>query len=111
MIDVLGGVSRDEIEPDAESWQWAESIAPTPDMDGKPAAELIAWVARETGRQLRYTSEIAERRAATVILHGNIRHLAPLAALEAMLATTDLEYTLRGDTMEIDTRDTLPPDP
>ncbi len=111
MIDLLGGVSRDQIAPDSDAWQWAESIAPAPDMDGKPAAELIAWVARETGRQLRYTSEIAEQRAATVILHGNIRHLAPLAALEAMLATTDLEYALRGDTMEIRTRDTLPPDP
>ena len=110
-IDVLGGVSRDDIEPDADAWQWAEAIAPTPDMDGKPAAELIAWVARETGRQLRYASVIAEQRAETVILHGNVRHLAPLAALEAMLATTDLEYALRGDTMEIRTRDTLPLNP
>lgn len=110
-IDVLGGISRDVIAPDDEAWQWAESIAPTPDMDGKPAAELIAWVARETGRELRYVSPNVEQRASSVILHGNIRNLAPLAALEAMLATTDLEYVLRGDTMEIRTRDTLPLDP
>jgi ferric-dicitrate binding protein FerR (iron transport regulator) len=110
-IDVLGGVSRDVIAPDAEAWQWAESVAPTPDMDGKPAAELIAWVARETGRRLRYVSPHAEQRAATVILHGNIRNLAPLAALEAMLATTDLEYAVQGDTMEIRTRDIPSPEP
>jgi len=110
-IDVLGGVSRDVIEPDDEAWQWAESIAPTPDMDGKPAAELIAWAAREAGRELRYVSPNVEQRASSVILHGNIRNLAPLAALEAMLATTDLEYVLRGDTMEIRTRDTPPLDP
>jgi len=53
---------------------------------------------------LRYESAAVEARAATVILHGNIRHLAPLAALEVMLATTDLEYTLAGDTMEIRAR-------
>ncbi len=105
------GVSRGEIEPDSEAWQWAESIAPTPDMDGRPAAELIAWVARETGRQVRYASATAEQRAASVILHGNIRHLGPLAALEAMLATTDLEFALRGDTMEIRTREMPSPDP
>jgi hypothetical protein len=39
-----------------------------------------------------------------VILHGNIRDLAPLEALDAMLATTDLEYTVDGHTMEIRTR-------
>jgi len=110
-IDAQGGISRDAIEPDAAAWQWAETIAPAPDMDGKPAAELIAWVARETGRELRYVSPNAEQRASNVILHGNIRNLTPLAALEAMLATTDLEYALRGDTMEIRTRDTPPLDP
>ncbi len=110
-IDDLGSVSREAIATDSPAWQWAESIAPTPDMDGKPATMLISWVARETGRRLRYESPIVEQRAATVILHGNIRHLAPLAALEAMLATTDLEYVLQGDTMEIRTRDPIPPEP
>jgi len=111
MIDVLGTVSRDSIAPDADAWQWAESIAPMPDMDGRPAADLIAWVARETGRQLRYASTTAEQRATTVILHGNVRHLAPLAALEAMLATTDLVFILRNDSMVIRTRETSPLDP
>ncbi len=110
-IDVFGGVTRDFIAADSEEWQWAETIAPTPDMDGKPAAELITWVARETGHRLRYVSPVVEQRAASVILHGNIRNLAPLPALEAMLATTDLEYALKGDTIEIRTRDTPPLDP
>ncbi len=110
-IDSLGGVSREAISPDAPAWQWAESIAPVPDMDGKPASTLISWVARETGRELRYESPLVERRAARVILHGNIRHLPPLAALEAMLATTDLEYVLQGDTMEIRSRSANTPEP
>ncbi len=103
-IDVMGRIERAPIAADATSWQWAESLAPTPDIDGKPASELIAWVARETGRQLRYESPLVEQQASSAILHGNIQHLTPLAALEAMLATTDLEYVLEGDTMEIRTR-------
>ena len=75
-----------------------------PNLDGRPATQLISWVARETGRRLRYESPAVEERAATVILHGNIHHLPPLAALEAMLATTDLEYVLEGDTLEIRAR-------
>jgi ferric-dicitrate binding protein FerR (iron transport regulator) len=103
-IDVLGGVTRSTIATTDPAWQWAETMAPAPEIDGRPATELLAWVARETGRRLLYQSPIVEQRAATVILHGNIRHLAPLAALDAMLATTDLEYVIDGDTMEIRAR-------
>jgi ferric-dicitrate binding protein FerR (iron transport regulator) len=108
-IDGLGAVSRTAIAPEDPAWQWAESIAPMPDMDGKPAAALIAWVARETGRQLHYESPLVEQRATAVILHGDIRHLAPIEALEAMLATTDLVVELRGDTMEVRARSHEPP--
>jgi hypothetical protein len=106
-IDVLGGVTRSPIAATDMAWQWAETIAPAPDIDGQPASVLLAWVARETGRRLHYESTVVEARAAAVILHGNIRHLAPLAALDVMLATTDLEYALVGDTMEIRTRTEL----
>lgn len=100
-IDVLGGVTRSLIAATDMAWQWTETMATAPDIDGQPATVLLAWVARETGRQLHYESAAVETRAAAVILHGNIRHLAPLAALDIMLATTDLEYALVGDTMEI----------
>lgn len=110
-IDAFGRARRAAIAADAAEWQWAEALAPTPDMDGKPATRLIVWVARETGHRLRYESPRIEQRASTVILHGNIRHLAPLAALDAMLATTDLVYVLRGDTMEIRARETTSPEP
>jgi hypothetical protein len=106
-INVLGDVSRSSIATTDVAWQWSETLAPAPDIDGKPAAVLLDWVARETGRRLHYESAIVETRAATVILHGNIRQLAPLAALDVMLATTDLEYSLVGDTMEVRTRTEL----
>lgn len=106
-IDVLGSVSRSSIAATDTAWQWAETIAPAPDIDGQPASVLLAWVARQTGRRLHYESPVVEARAATVILHGNIWHMAPLAALDVMLATTDLEYTLVGDTMEVRTRTEL----
>ena len=82
-----------------------------PDMDGKPASALISWVARETGRKLAYESPLVEQRATAAILHGDIRHLPPMAALEAMLATTDLFVELKGDTMEIRSRSIEPPSP
>jgi ferric-dicitrate binding protein FerR (iron transport regulator) len=103
-VDGLGGVTRASISPTDPAWHWAQALASMPDMDGKPASALIAWVARETGRRLSYESPVVEQRAAAVILHGDIRHLAPLEALEAMLATTDLWVELSGDTMEVRSR-------
>jgi len=110
-IDGFGSVSRARIPPDDPAWHWAEAIAPMPDMDGRPAATLIAWVARETGRRIVYESPEVEQRAADVILHGDIRHLPPVTALEAMLATTDLTVLLDGDTMEVRSRSPAPPVP
>ncbi len=103
-VDLLGGVTRSMIAAADPAWHWAEALAPAPDVDGKPASTLLDWVARETGHRLRYESPVVEQRAAAVILHGNIRHLPPLAALDAMLATTDLEYAMVGDTMEVRAR-------
>jgi hypothetical protein len=106
-LDPQGTVTRSSIAATDAAWQWAEAVAPAPDLDGRPASVLFAWVARETGRQLHYQSTAVESRAANVILHGNISHLAPLTALDVMLATTDLEYTLVGDTMEVRIRTEL----
>jgi ferric-dicitrate binding protein FerR (iron transport regulator) len=78
-------------------WQWVETLAPVPDLDNRPVSELLEWVARETGRDVRYADGEVARRAATTILHGDMRHLAPLEALDVMLATTELEYVAEAD--------------
>lgn len=96
-IDAGGALWRTRISRDDSEWQWVESVAPAPDIDEQPVSVLLAWVARETGRAIRFEKPEVERRANTTILHGNIRHLAPLEALSVMLATTDLEYALLDD--------------
>jgi ferric-dicitrate binding protein FerR (iron transport regulator) len=78
-------------------WRWVETVAAAPDLNDRPVAELLDWVARETGREIRYADSEVERRAATTVLHGSIRHLAPLEALDVMLATTQLEYVALPD--------------
>lgn len=97
MIDSFGSVRRARIARDDPEWQWAESVAPTPALDERPVSALLEWVGRETGRAIRYEQPILELKAETTILHGSIRNLEPINALEVMLATTDFEYTLLDD--------------
>ena len=87
-----GAVARTSIAPTDAEWRWIESLATAPDINDRPVIELLDWVARETGRTIRFQDPEIERRAAATILHGSIRHLAPLDALSVMLATTDLDY-------------------
>lgn len=96
-IHAGGSIERARIPPQDAEWQWVESVAPAPAIDDQPVTVLLAWVSRETGRPIRFETSEVERRAARTILHGNIRHLAPLEALSIMLATTDLEHALLDD--------------
>lgn len=96
-IDAGGGIERARIPAQDPEWQWVQSVAPEPNIDDQPVTVLLAWVSRETGRPIRFETPDIERRAARTILHGNIRHLAPLEALSIMLETTDLEHALLDD--------------
>ena len=96
-IDRDGRVSIASIAADDPDWRWVQSLASAPEIDDRPLAVLVAWVARETGMTVRYATPAIERKATTTILHGSIRNLEPLEALAVMLATTDLRHEVRPD--------------
>jgi ferric-dicitrate binding protein FerR (iron transport regulator) len=96
-IDASGDVSVGSIRPDDPAWAWVQALATAPDIDRQPLTVLLAWVSRETGASIRYATPAVERKAATTILHGSIRHLTPLEALSVMLATTDLRHEVLTD--------------
>jgi ferric-dicitrate binding protein FerR (iron transport regulator) len=84
-----GKVERSTIAADDPEWQWAEALAPAPGIEGEPLALLLDWVSRETGRELVFASPIIELNSKQTIMHGSVDNLAPLAALNVVLATTD----------------------
>ena len=97
-----GEYERAALAPEHPDWAWAEALAPAPTIDGRPVSFLLEWVARETGRRVQYRDDTTAMAASSTVLHGKVGHLTPLAALDVMLATTDLAYTLRGDgTIEV----------
>jgi ferric-dicitrate binding protein FerR (iron transport regulator) len=89
-----GDAERRFFATDDPAWRWVERLAPMPQFDDRSARALFEWAAREMGRELVYSNSAVEQRARTVILHGEPGPLAPSAALEVMLATTDLEVDL-----------------
>jgi len=92
-----GTLERDYVSPFDPDWAWVETLADTPQVEGQSLLLFLDWVARETGRPLRFDAPVTETRARTVILHGNADGLTPMQALDVMLSTTDFDYRLRGD--------------
>ena len=96
-LDSAGGVERSPFAPDDPAWSWAIALADVPPIDGRPLTELLDWVARETRHELRFADTDTENQAENVILRGSLANATPLEALEAALATTDLEHVVQED--------------
>lgn len=94
---------RDAIATFGGEWAWAERLAPPFDIDGRTVEDFLAWFAAQTGRTLVFATPGAERLASETTLRGSI-DLEPLQKLSAVLATTELTYTLEGDRVVIDVR-------
>jgi ferric-dicitrate binding protein FerR (iron transport regulator) len=97
VVDERGDVRRTRISASHADWAWAQALATSPDLDGQPLIQFLTWVARETGRTLRFEEPGLELQAREVVLHGKTRGLSPLEALDLMLLTTDFEYVLQTD--------------
>lgn len=98
-----GRVERGSLAAHDAAWRWAESAAPAFAIDGRTLDEFLAWAARETGRRLVYASTDAAQQAEQTVLKGSIEGIAPLQAIDAVLATTPaLEARVAGGQLRIE---------
>lgn len=96
-LNSVGGVELSPIPAHDPEWSWVIALADVPPIDGRPLMELLDWVARETGHELRFADPGAENQARNVTLRGSLQNATPLEALEAALATTDLDHLVQDD--------------
>lgn len=98
---VSAAVARVEIPVTGETWDWATELAPAFKMDGRTAAECIAWVCREKGWTLVYADARAETAARNAILRGELNDASPEATLEAVLAISNLAATTKDGVLTV----------
>jgi ferric-dicitrate binding protein FerR (iron transport regulator) len=89
-----GEVSRRVITPSDAAWDWIAATTPDFEVANRPLQEFLAWVARESGRELVLADEATHRQVATIRMHGSVNGLTPLQALSAVMAATSLRYEL-----------------
>lgn len=96
-----GRLSRRTISADSPAFDWAQSIAPTWELDGSRLSDFLAWVARESGRQLLYADAALAGEAPDVILRGDVDGLRPVEALEVILPAVGLAYRMEAGALVV----------
>jgi len=91
-----GNLTRGTIDRRDPRWNWIADVTPPFAIEDRRLAEFLAWVCRETGRELAFASPEAEAAAAAIVLRGSVAGLSPDEALAAVMATTNLTYREDG---------------
>jgi len=76
-------------------WEWSAGIAPALDIENRPLAEFVTWMARENGWQVRYGDEALQQRAFGIRLHGSLDRLDRDAMLERVALVTGVQMRAR----------------
>lgn len=95
------GAQFGSIDITGPEWNWATALAPEFDIENSSLLEFLRWVERETGMELKIDSEAIRVETRRSRLHGSIAGMAPLDALEAVLATTKFTYSVDGGSIVI----------
>jgi ferric-dicitrate binding protein FerR (iron transport regulator) len=101
LIDRNQNVTRQSIDSSGANWAWTETMAPEVDIENRPLGDFLDWVARETGRKLVLADDATRHQVATIRMHGNVHGLAPLDALQVVMASTSLRLELPAGVIRV----------
>lgn len=104
-LDPAGRVHRGQVRPWGGHWDWVDALAPGFELDGRTVHEFVAWVAAETGREARYASDRAYTVSERARLRGQVTG-APLDALHAVLAASELQAVIEQGVITVSLRST-----
>jgi ferric-dicitrate binding protein FerR (iron transport regulator) len=104
IVQQIGTVVRQTVPTYGPDWAWVEAIAPDFDIEDRPLADFLIWVARETGRHIDFADEHSREVASRTRLHGSVHGLAPLEALNHVMSTTTLKFEIHEDAIRVSSR-------
>lgn len=79
-----------------EGWSWVLQSSPAFDLEGRTVAEMLDWMARETGWHVSYADASLAQEVGKIVIHSSVEGLRPDEAPELVLPSSGLGYELRG---------------
>ncbi len=98
-INALNDVDQQTLPGHHESWRWVEDSRPPYDIEGATVDMYLSWVARETGQELKYSSDETMQSAKATRLHGSISGLTARKSVAAVLPATNFELMPSSETV------------
>lgn len=94
-LAISGGGARNlfAIPPHGTAWEWIEQTSPAANMDGRSVDEFLGWISQETGLDIEYETQTAERYAQQELLNGTI-DTGPRQALQIWMLGVDLGWRI-----------------
>jgi ferric-dicitrate binding protein FerR (iron transport regulator) len=84
-----------------DAWEWAASTAPAFDIENRPLAEFLGWLAREHGWQLRYVDSATQSQVQNIRLHGSMADLDVNGMLERASLITGVALSLEDGFLRV----------
>jgi ferric-dicitrate binding protein FerR (iron transport regulator) len=105
LVEADGTLHYRTVPQYGEIWDWLLQVAPPFELEGASLAELLDWVARETGWTVRATDQASTRAIATLTLHGSLAGITPAQAPAAVRPTCNLGYHVSDRGLAISSHD------
>jgi hypothetical protein len=96
-----GSVTRGAVATHGDPWAWAIGAAPRFAIEGRTLAEFLAWVARETGREIRFADPGLEPAAGGIVLHGTLGEATAEEAPAVVLPGAGLRGRIDGGVLVV----------
>lgn len=96
-----GRLETRRVEAFGPGWEWVLQAAAGFEVEGRKLSEMLDWVTRETGWQVRFADPQLAAQAQGIVLHGGIGTLPPDQAVLAVLPGAGLDGELAGNTLVI----------
>ena len=90
------GTAVRQVPPYGPEWAWVATLASPFAIEGRSLRAFLEHTAAEEGWTLRYASPAVAEAADRILLHGSVDGLGAEDALQVALATSGLQYRLRG---------------
>jgi ferric-dicitrate binding protein FerR (iron transport regulator) len=101
MLHADGTATTREVPIHGAEWEWVARVTRLPDLEGKSARVFLDHVARERGWRLRFSDAETERAAARARVFGSIGRLGLDDALDAVLPTIGMTWTVEDGTLTV----------
>lgn len=83
------------LESFGADWAWAAALAPVIQIENRPLSEFLAWLVREQGLRLHYSTEQLQEQAGQIRLHGSVDGLDVAEMIERVSVVTGVRLEVR----------------